>query len=141
MLCPAPLPLLALGLALTPLSSKPSLRRQLVVRHLFTEKAGRRTLIGFGDWSNKDRAGVIKKSPTLTRRRRSSAWLSRRKGRRCLAVGHSYHSQAVFASRCDQHYMVLRRYTIEYKLGSPRACVCVTLKRQRHQKGISPCLC
>ena len=28
-----------------------------------TEKCGKRTLIGFGDWSNKDSAGVIKKSP------------------------------------------------------------------------------
>eukprot|EP00891_Asterochloris_glomerata_P005763 jgi/Astpho2/5763/fgenesh1_pg.00080_%23_27_t len=28
-----------------------------------TAKAGRRTLIGFGDWSNIDQAGIIKKSP------------------------------------------------------------------------------
>lgn len=28
-----------------------------------TAKAGRRTLVGFGDWSNKDSAGIIKKCP------------------------------------------------------------------------------
>jgi hypothetical protein len=28
-----------------------------------TARAGRRTLVGFGDWSNKDTAGVIKKCP------------------------------------------------------------------------------
>lgn len=29
-----------------------------------TAKAGKRTLVGFGDWSNKDTAGVIKKCPS-----------------------------------------------------------------------------
>ena len=28
-----------------------------------TQRAGKRTLIGFGDWSNRDQAGIIKKSP------------------------------------------------------------------------------
>ena len=28
-----------------------------------THRAGKRTLIGFGDWSNRDQAGIIKKSP------------------------------------------------------------------------------
>lgn len=31
------------------------------IAHMLTKKAGSKTLIGFGDWSNKDSAGVIKK--------------------------------------------------------------------------------
>ena len=38
-------------------------KKLLAICNSLTEKAGRRTLIGFGDWSNKDSAGVIKKSP------------------------------------------------------------------------------
>lgn len=35
---------------------------QMICKNL-TQKHGKQTLIGFGDWSNKDSAGIIKKSP------------------------------------------------------------------------------
>lgn len=38
-----------------------------------TRKAGRKTLIGFGDWSNKDSAGIIKKCPAGPVKRLESA--------------------------------------------------------------------
>lgn len=48
------------------LKSKRHIHSNRVVHEIcqqLTEKAGRKTLIGFGDWSNKDRAGIIKKCP------------------------------------------------------------------------------
>ena len=42
------------------ISSKKALQK---ICNELTSKAGPRTLIGFGDWSNRDTAGIIKKSP------------------------------------------------------------------------------
>ena len=43
------------------ISSKRALRKMCAE---LTAKAGRQTLVGFGDWSNRDSAGIIKKSPS-----------------------------------------------------------------------------